>query len=592
MVMEKIEWDLSVIFNDEESLRSAMTSVSKKSEALESKYRGRLASLSPKDLNECIREFESLDLELYDIVLYAFLTFNANMTLEKSQSLFDRAAKLDAEIDKRLAFFTLELGSILKGNPKLTEDPSLGNYRHMLERTLRNAKHLLTEPEERIILEKDLFGVSAWEELQGKWLNTRKFDVVVEGTEKNLPYGEADGLIYHKDRATRESANRAIYGGLGNDGEIFASALRNICNDWVSTSKLRKFSSPMEASIVCNDTSSAVIDNLLRTVEESVSICRKYLKIKAKIMGLDVLWNYDVKAPINGFDRRFTFDEAKDIITRAYSSFGEDYAQAIRDMFEKRRIDADPRYGKKNGAFCSSWDSKKSAFILQSFNGTLKDVYTLAHELGHATHDYYASRRQTLFNSREIMIVAETASIFGELLLTDLLLKEAKSDDERRGILCHVLDSSIDTVFQVSARAWFELSMYRAIEEGRYLDYSTICGLWTDARDRIFGDAVKWLPEMGAEWTMKPHYYMANFRFYNYPYVYAQLFVFAAYQQYLKEGKNFVPKMVEALSSGSSVSPKRIGEILGLDTESSDFWKLGMNQIETFLKELEEIISE
>jgi oligoendopeptidase F len=134
--------------------------------------------------------------------------------------------------------------------------------------------------------------------------------------------------------------------------------------------------------------------------------------------------------------------------------------------------------------------------------------------------------------------------------------------------------------------------MYRAIEEGRYLDYSTICGLWTDARDRIFGDAVKWLPEMGAEWTMKPHYYMANFRFYNYPYVYAQLFVFAAYQQYLKEGKNFVPKMVEALSSGSSVSPKRIGEILGLDTESSDFWKLGMNQIETFLKELEEIISE
>ena len=213
-------------------------------------------------------------------------------------------------------------------------------------------------------------------------------------------------------------------------------------------------------------------------------------------------------------------------------------------MFQKQHIDASPRFGKRNGAFCASHYNGKSAYILQSFNGTLSDVFTLAHELGHATHDYYMSRNQTLLNTNVPSVVAETASIFGELLLTDLMLGGAKSDEERKALLCLILDEAGMTTFQVTARVWFEQALYDSIEKGEFLDYKTICSHWTKSRDRIYGDAVTWFPEMEAEWTMKPHYYMANYRFYNYPYVYAQMFVYSLYERYLEEGKAFVPKLV------------------------------------------------
>jgi oligoendopeptidase F len=287
---------------------------------------------------------------------------------------------------------------------------------------------------------------------------------------------------------------------------------------------------------------------------------------------------------------KFDFESAKDLVIRAYSKFDEDYAFAVRDVFARNHIDASPRFGKQNGAFCAGWYSGKSAFVLQSFNGNLSDVYTLAHELGHATHDYYFSRNQTIANGEIPMVVAETASIFGELLLTDLLLSEAKSDMEKKAILCKVLDGAGRVLFLVTARVWFEQNLYDAIEHGEFLDYKTVCKFWVSARTKSYADAVEWFDELGSEWGVAPHYFMANFRFYNYPYVYAQLFVYALYQKYLEEGKAFVPKLKKILSGGSSISPVEIGEIVGFDVASRDFWKIGMNQYEHFVKELEKII--
>jgi oligoendopeptidase F len=287
---------------------------------------------------------------------------------------------------------------------------------------------------------------------------------------------------------------------------------------------------------------------------------------------------------------RFEYDKAKDLIIKAYSRFDEDYASAVKDMFAKNHLDSTPRFGKRNGAFCSGWYNGRSAFVLNSFNERLNDAYTIAHELGHATHDYYFARNQTLLNGNIPMIVAETASIFGELLLTDLLLEEATSDREKKVILCSVLDGAGMATFQVTARAWFEQSLYDAIRRGEYLDHKTICKYWAVARDRIYGDTVEWFAEMEAEWTMKPHYYRANFRFYNYPYVYAQMFVYALYQKYREQGEEFVPKFKKILSAGSSVSPVEIGKIVGSDITDPDFWKLGMKQYEHFAEELETIV--
>jgi oligoendopeptidase F len=590
---QEITWNLTELFPsvNDPAVSTAIEEAKSFANVFEKKYRGKIASLNPSELLQCLREVEDFEVKSGDVSLFASLCFSANMTLPEVQALYDRVNKLEASLGKQLAFFSLELGALLKVKPQLVAEPVLANYRHMLKKVLRRVEHQLSEAEEQLIIEKDQFGVDAWSELQSKWLNTRTFEVCVLGETKNLNYGQANGLLSHPDRATRESANRSIYGVLGRDGEIFSAALRSICNDWVTVSKRRKYASPMESSLLNNDTQQEIIGNLLNVIEGGSKSYQRYLKLKAKLMNLPVLGNHDIVAPLPDMpETKFTFQEAQNLITTAYSRFNEKYADATKEMFTKNHIDASPRFGKRNGAFCASWYRGKSAFILQSFNGTLSDVFTLAHELGHATHDYYMSRSQTAMNTSVPSIVAETASIFGELLLTDLLLKEAKLEEQKKAVLCLVLDEAGMTAFQVTSRVWFEQALYASIQNEEYLDYKTICSHWTKARNRIYGDAVTWFPEMEAEWTMKPHYFMANYRFYNYPYVYAQMFVYSLYERYLEEGKEFVPKLVKALSAGSSVSSLEIGKIMDLDVKNPDFWSGGLKVFERFVGDLEKIV--
>ncbi len=585
-------WDLTELFSsaDDTRINQTIKQSIKLANEFESNYRGKIIGLSAEGLLECLQNIEAFEAKLSDVTLYSNLAFSADMTNSQTQALHDKVEKLNANISKQLAFYSLELGKLIKSKPKLIQNPVLKNYRHMLKRVKLRVEHQLSEVEEQLIIEKDQFGVNAWEELQSKWLNTRMFEVTVLGQKKMLTYGEANGLLPHPDRATRESANRAIYGALGKDGEIFSAALRNICNDWVTVSKRRKYVSPMASSLISNDTQQNIIDNLLNTIEKS-STYQRYLKLKAQLMKLPRLGNHDIVAPLpEAPEKKYTLKQARDLIIQAYSRFSPDYSAAVKEMFDKRHIDAEPRFGKRNGAFCASYYNGKSAYILQSFNGTLSDVFTLAHELGHATHDWYMSRHQTVINTNVPSIVAETASIFGELLLTDHMLQEIESEKERKALLCLVLDEAGMTTFQVTARVWFEQALYESIEKGEFLDYQKICRHWVNARNKIFGDAVEWLPEMQAEWTMKPHYFMANYRFYNYPYVYAQMFVYSLYQRYLQEGKAFAPKLIELLSAGSSKSSIELGESIGLDVTKMDFWKDGMQVFERFVGDLEKII--
>jgi oligoendopeptidase F len=594
LVKRNIAWDLSAIFpsTTHPLVQKAIDSLEKVAEHFAEKYQGKIGSLPAERLAECMKEFEAFQAKLRDVTLFAELSFAANMTLPDTQSLHEKVMKMDAKLGKMLAFFELEAGALVSKNPKMISSPALAHYEHALQRLRRQTTHQLSAIEEQLIIEKDQYGVKAWEELQLKWLNTRKFEVEVEGKKKILSFGQASGLFPHPDRATRESAYKSIYGLLREHGEVFSSALRNTCNDWLNMCERRKHDSPMNASLIENDVEEPIINNLLQTVENHGGLYRRYLKLKAKMMGLPKLGCHDVIAPLPDAGHiEFTYERARELVFKAYSKFDTDYASALKDMYAKNHLDSTPRFGKQNGAFCAPWYNGKSAFILSSFNGTLRDVYTLAHELGHATHDYYSEPKQTILNLRIPMIVAETASTFGELLLTDLLLSESKSETEKKSVLCSVLDTGGNVIFKVASRAWFEQSLYNALKQGDYLDFEAMCKRWAAARDRIFGNTVDWFSELNGEWTTTPHYYLANFRFYNYPYVYAQLFVYALYQTYLEQGSKFVPKFKQALSAGSSVSPLEIGKIVGLDVGNPNFWKLGLKQYEHFLKELESIAS-
>jgi len=591
----EIAWDLSEIFtsHDDPRISKNIGSLQNQVNDFVTTYKGKIdtETFSANNLYELFKKQEKFDADIDELNTYSHMSYDANMTIPEVEALKKKVDDFITESSKTLAFFAIEIGKLVNNKKDLIDDPILKDYKHHLENVRRNIPHLLSEIEEQLILEKDQFGVRAWSELQAKWLNTRDFEVMVEGEMKNLSYGEANSLITHPDRETRISANKSIYGLLGKDQEIFSTALKNICSDWMKITKRRNYDSPMHQSLIVNDTTQVIVDNLMKVIEENVDVYRRYLKLKAKTMKLPKLTCADVRAPLEApAMKKRSWDDTKELILEAYGKVDADFEKFVNDMFDRNHIDAAVRKGKRNGAYCATWYKGKSAFILQSFTGALNEIYTLAHELGHAVHAYLLSAKQSYFNIHTALTVAETASTFGELLITDLLLTKVENKDEKRAILAHVLDDTGQAAFQVSGRVFFEQSLYKAIENGENLDGTTISKYWCAGRDRIYGDSVEWFDEMIWEWTMKQHYFFPNFRFYNYPYVYAQLFVFALYRKYREEGKSFMPKFKKLLSAGGSLSPVELANIVGLDITKPDFWKLGIKQIEEFVNEFEKTL--
>ena len=596
MTEKEIAWDLTEIFSgsDDPKITATMDNLLKKADGFINDYKGKIITpdFNSQKLLELFKKQEQFQADLAELNLYTNRLYSGNMTIPESEALKNRVEDFGTKISKDLAFLKLDTAKFVNDNPDLVNDPILSNYKHILETIQRAFPHYLSEVEEQLILEKDQYGIRAWSNLQSKWLNTRKIIVSVEGKEKELSYGEANALLTHPDRNTRISANKSIYGLLEKEEYVFSSALRSVCGDWVKNSQRRKYDTPMHNSLIVNDTNQEIIDNLMKAIEEGVEVYRKYLSLKIKILDLPKLNCADIRAPLPmAPHKKYSWEEAKQLAIQAYEKFDPEFAKIVKDMFTRNHIDASPRKGKRNGANCASWYKGKSAYILMTYTGELNEIFTLIHELGHAIHGYLAIAEQTYFNIHPGYTVAETASTFGELLMTDLLLEKADSDEEKMAILAHVLDDAGQAAFQVSARVWFEQDLYKAIESGENLDGKTISKYWCAGRDKIYGDSVEWFDEMDWEWTMKPHYFIPNFRFYNYPYVYAQLFVFALYKTYKQEGKEFVPKFKKLLAVGGSLSPEDLGKIVGLDVTKKDFWKLGIKQYEDFVNQLEKLMN-
>jgi oligoendopeptidase F len=590
---EKIRWDIAQLVEntDPDWITGKLEEMVKYASGLAEKYRGRIKDLDAPGLLVLLEARDDFSLMYEGVMEYSSLKYSADSTDAVSKRLNEAARKAGTRAGQTLAFMEIELGGLLKAKPDLVVDPRLHEYKHFLERIVRRIPHVMTEELEKLTMSKDQNGVSAWSQLQGDWLGTRSFRITVDGVEKTMPYGEIISLYQSPDRALRREANRVVYDSLGEDDQLWASAIRSICGDHLQMCEWRKYPTPMTQSLVDNDVEQEAIDALMRTMEANVGSYRRYLRLKARLMDLDKLGNWDIVAPLPGApEKKYTWEESRVEVFAAYTGFDAEWGRWVDEMYGRRHIDGEVRNGKRSGAFCSSWLSGKSAWVLQSFNGQMGDVYTQAHELGHAVHAYLGSRHQKPSNYEIGSCIAETASVFGELLLTDRLLAEAKTTGERRAILATVLDEFGMAAYQVSARVFFEQSMYDAIKDGRFLDGDTVSGLWVAGRDRIYGDAVEWLSEMKWEWTMKLHYYIPNYRFYNYPYVYAQLFVFALYRLYKEQGKTFVPKMRALLSAGSSKSPTELAKEVGFDVTSEDFWRKGIQQFEEFVDQLETTI--
>jgi len=591
MAKDEMVWDLSQLVEstDPASIQKKLESMVSEAEKTRRTYHGKIKDLDAKDLLELLEKKDDYLLKFEGTVKYCHLMYSADSTNKIARQLNDNVRMASMKARQALAFIDIELGKLLAEKPSLVTDPILAEYKHYLEKMLRRVPHMLSETEERLIIMKDKNGIDAWEMLQSDWLSTRTFDIELEGETKTLSYGEIIGLYQSPNRNLRKQSNQIVYENLGKDEIIWASALRAVCEDHLRMCKLRKHPTPMTQSLIANDVDHKTIDSLMSTIEKHASLYQRYLRLKAGLMGLGKLANYDIVAPLpNTPDTNYTWKQSCREVADAYMEFDKEIGDWVKEMFERRHIDGKVRKGKSSGAFCASWLAGKSAYILQSFHGKMGDVYTQAHELGHAIHAYLGSRAQKPSNLEIGSCIAETGSIFGELLLTERLLSKAKTKEEKQAILATVLDEFGMAAFQVSARVFFEQSMYDEMKRGKFLDGDTIAKLWVKARNKIYGESVDWLNVMKWEWTMKSHYYLANYRFYNYPYVFAQLFVFALYQLYKEQGESFVSKLRKLLAAGSSRSPRKLGAELGFDITEEKFWEKGMKQAEEFIDLLEE----
>ena len=595
MTEEEMVWDLSQLVDkvDPVFVQNQLRLMVEEAGRIRDSYHGKIESLDAKGLLQFLELRDAYTLQFDGVRLYCGLMYSADSTDEVAKQLNDAFRVSMAKVGQALAFTLVELGRLLAGNPSLVSDPVLVEYKHCLEKILRRVPYMLSEAEERLTILKDKNGISSWQKLQSDWLSTRAFTIEVDGKARTLPYGEVIGFYQNADRDLRKRAYQAVHGTLGKDDIIWASAIRAVCEDHQQMCKLRKFPSWMTQSFLSNDVDQETIDSLLSTVKENVKLHQRYLQLKAKLMGLEKLANYDLNAPLpNTPERKYGWSQSRKQVVDAYMGFDPEMGGWVDEMYGRRHIDGKVRKGKTSGAFCSSWLAGKTAYVLQSFNGNVSDVYIQAHELGHAVHAYLGARTQKPSNFETGSCLAETGSVFGELLLTEQLLSKAETKEEKRAILASVLDRFFVVVFQVSARAFFEQSIYDAMSRGEALDGETIAKMWASSRDLLYGNSVDWLDEMKWAWVVSPHYFIANYRFYNYPYVYAQLFVYALYQLYKEQGESFVPKLKKLLAARGSKSPRELAAELGLDIAEKTFWQKGMRQAEQFVNALEATLTE
>ncbi|HKZ94971.1 MAG TPA: M3 family oligoendopeptidase [Candidatus Bathyarchaeia archaeon] len=595
MTEEEMVWDLSQLVEnaDPALVQGELRLMVEEAEKIRDMFHGKIENLDANGLLQFLELRDAYTLKFDGVRLYCFLKYSADSTDKVAKQLNDAVRAAMTKVGQALAFVLIELGRLLVKSPSLVSDSALAEYKHFLEKILRRTPYMLSETEERLTIIKDKNGISSWQKLQSDWLSTRTFSFEVGGTARILPYGEIIGFYQNPDRDLRKRAYQTVHQNLGKDDIVWASAIRAVCEDHLQMCRLRKYPSPMTQSFISNDVDQETIDCLLATVKKNVGLHQKYLTLKAKLMGLDKLANYDLTAPLpNASKTTYVWSQARREVADAYHGFDSEVGNWVDEMFERRHIDGKVRKGKASGAFCASWLAEKSAYVLQSFNGNMGDVFTQAHELGHAVHAYLGARAQKPANFETGSCLAETGSVFGELLLTERLLHKAETKTEKQAILANVLDRFFVVTFQVSARAFFEQSLYDALSRGQAFDGDSIASLWVAARDSLYSGSVDWLDEMKWAWVVSPHYFRANYRFYNYPYVYAQLFVYALYQLYKEQAESFVPKLKRLLAARGSKSPRELAAELGFDITQEEFWQKGMKQAEQFVNMLEATLTE
>ena len=413
-----------------------------------------------------------------------------------------------------------------------------------------------------------------------------RFELEVDGEKKSFNGSQLRALRQHKNPEVRQAAMKLFFAKYEENQIIFSSIFNNIVKDFNIERKLRGFSSPITTKLVGKDLDEATIQTLHTITEESYPLVHRYYELKRKLLGLDELTLADIYAPLPDSSHLYTWEQAQEIVLDGFKRFDPEIHAFAQKMFDQRRIDAPVLPNKRGGAYCSSSTPDVDPYVFLNFQGRPSDIATLAHELGHAIHDMYCAK-QHLFYYHPILPLAETASVFSEMIITDKLLTETTDIKERQSILTHKLEDMFATSHRQNMFSRFEMAIHDRITNG-LLSAPELCELYEIELQKMFGTSVRITPEYRWEWASIPH--IIDSPFYVFSYNFGNLLVMALYQLYKEEGAAFIPKYKAMLTAGSSASPYDIVAIAGFDLRDPQFWRKGILAMESLLKELENTV--
>jgi oligoendopeptidase F len=529
-----------------------------------------------------IHAMETLEKLGYRLYGFAELSFAANTQDQKAQIAIARVQQFIADAENRTLFFSLWWKALDNENASRLLAAS-GDYRYWLEQ-IRNFKpYTLSEPEEKVVNIKNVTGNSALNMLYDSITNRYTFKLTVAGEEKELTRGELMVLARSDDADLRAQAYQELYRVYGHDAPILGQIYQNLVRDWRNENvSLRGFKSPISVRNQVNDLPDTVIETLLDVSRKNIGIFHRYFQLKAKKLGIEKLRRYDIYAPVSKSDKRFSFQQGIDLTFEAFERFDGKFARLAKRVFDEQHVDSEVRKGKMGGAFCSTLLPELTPWVLLNYQGKADDVSTMAHELGHAIHSMMAENH-SLFTQHACLPLAETASTFGEMTLTDLLLERESDPAVKQDLLFRQLDDAFATILRQVYFALFERQAHEMIVKDASVDELSEAYLANLKEE--FGNAVDVSDEFKYEWVSIPHIYGTPF--YVYAYAFGQLLVFALYQLYKKEGEAFKPKYMRILSAGGSIAPIALLAEAGLDVTKPEFWQGGYDVINEMVNRLE-----
>jgi oligoendopeptidase F len=546
-------------------------------------------TLSPEmtgdDFARCVTALETFSAAANRLGGYSHLWFAEDTQHQAALAFMGQVEQLLADAQNRILFLSLwwkELDDEAAGRLL----PFAGDARYSFAQQRLFKPHTLTEPEEKLINIKDINGVSALITLYSMITNKYVFELEVDGEKKRLTRGELMAYVRHPSPDMRAAAYQELYRVYQQDAAVLAQIYMHRVRDWAGEQvKLRHFASPIAVRNLANDVPDEVVDTLLEVCAEKAPIFHRYFKLKAKWLNLPdgKLRRYDLYAPLAETSVTIPYADAVTMALDSLHQFSPELADHARRVFAENHIDAEVRPGKQGGGFCASILPGVAPWVLVNFTGEPREVAVLAHELGHAIHALMAADHSVLtFHSA--LPMAETASVFSEMLLTDRLLATEQDPGLRRNLLGSAVDDAYATILRQAYFVIFEREAHRLIAEGKTM--GDLNQVYLTLLAQQFGDSLDISDDFQYEWIAIPHIYHTPF--YCYAYSFGQLLALSLYQQYKEVGESFKPKLFKILSYGGAASPHHILTEAGINMADADFWRGGFKVIEGMIAELEE----